>query len=376
MKERIKYSFMLILVLVMALLTFGGCSQPKKPTDPDGPEQPPEPPPHEHAIISDGSLCYFEEGKLYYNGSCECGHQGRAEITDYTLSSETTFEDDLCTGVDNRIIVLENDYYGYIRLNGVDSFDSGLTIIAKDRARIDGILITSGKTQNNADVEDDVMPSKLTLINITFEDSLHVRNCGMDGLTIYNCKFKNGARIFIAGNAYQPRDSAEVSKYGSDAPIADNKVEETRDGQYNQIKNVKIEKCEFTGEKSATEFPDFTKMMIFDVENLTIKDNYVESAGYSAIQLNTHGLGTRTSVVIANNTFENTYSRAIRIAGAKDNVNISITNNVFNDIAIGGKDKGEIIKITETNNTMTITFEGNILDDEPIAKGDAKVVIE
>ncbi len=353
--------------------------EPEEPGDEPGDEPSDEPGDqpgaHQHDYASDGSPCFFEEDKLYQYVVCDCSaDRVKQEITDYTSVNGQTLFDYLHTGEEDRILVLESDYYGFIELNSVESYDNNLTLIAKGSVNFEGLLITSGSSNVAANSVNDVMPSNLKLINIGFSLDVHVRNCSMDGITLYNCNFTDGARIYISSNSFSA-EPYDMSYFGSDASVFPSARAEH---QYNVIKNITIEKCSFSGEKNPNVYKDITKMIIFDVENITIKDNVIESAGYSAVQLNSQESddsrpsfnGITGNIVIEGNQISNTKSRALRFNGVRSFSNITIKNNTLVNSV---DEKGEAIKGSSMGTNISVIFSGNTLDGQALYNDGVKV---
>ena len=295
---------------------------------------------------------------VYRTMKCSCGQTQKTEFTDYALINDAyNLRSALQkTSVKNRLIVLNNGWtFGYLEL-GLDFFDEGLTIMGKDGTVMDGLMINSGKGENNADANTDVMPSRVTIMGVEFINDLHVVNCSMDKLTIKNCLFTDGAGINIRANSWTGVDEVNPR------PL----------GKRNTISNTTIEGCTFERYASVT---SKTKIAMYDINGVTIKNNTITSCDYNAIQLNSRSLdGVYGDIIIEGNTISETYSRAIRITNIKRD--IYVKNNVFSSIDTSGKDAGEIFKANATSETTLIVFTGNTLNGTTITVDDPKVVWE
>ena len=296
--------------------------------------------------------------KVYRTMKCDCGQTQTAEITDYTLVDDAyTLRTKLqSTGVKNRLIVLNNGWqFGYLEL-GLDYFDEGLTIIGKEGTTMNGFMINSGKGENDANASTDVMPSRVTFIGIEFINDLHVVNCSMDRLTIKDCTFIDGAGINIRANSWTGVDEVNAR------PL----------GKRNTISNTTIEGCTFERYAGVT---NKTKIAMYDINGVTIKNNTISSCDYNAIQLNSRSLdGVYGDIIIEGNTISETYSRAIRITNIKRD--IYVKDNTFSNINTSGNDNGQIFKANTKSDTTLIVFTGNTLDGSSIEVDDPKVVWE
>ncbi len=340
----------LMLIVASLSITMTAC----KKTDPPG---------HvcaytEHVSYSKEEDVDNEIFKVYRTMKCDCGQTQTAEITDYTLVDDAyTLRTQLqSTGVRNRLIVLNNGWqFGYLEL-GLDYFDEGLTIIGKEGTTMNGFMINSGKGENDANENTDVMPSRVTFIGIEFSNDLHVVNCSMDRLTIKDCTFIDGAGINIRANSWTGVDEVNAR------PL----------GKRNTISNTTIEGCTFERYAGVT---NKTKIAMYDINGVTIKNNTISSCDYNAIQLNSRSLdGVYGDIIIEGNTISETYSRAIRITNIKKD--IYVKDNTFSNINTSGNDNGQIFKANTKTETTLIVFTGNTLDGSSIEVDDAKVVWE
>ncbi len=295
---------------------------------------------------------------VYRTMKCSCGQTQTTEFTDYTLINDA-YNLRIAlqkTGVKNRLIVLNNGWtFGHLEL-GLDFFDEGLTIMGKEGTVMDGLMINSGKGENNADANTDVMPSRVTIMGVEFINDLHVVNCSMDRLTIKDCLFTDGAGINIRANSWTGVDEVIAR------PL----------GKRNTISNTTIEGCTFERYANVT---NKTKIAMYDINGVTIKNNTISGCDYNAIQLNSRSLdGVYGDIIIEGNTISETYSRAIRITNIKRD--IYVKNNVFSGIDMSRTADGEIFKANATAETTLIVFTGNTLNGNPITVDDPKVVWE
>ncbi len=302
-----------------------------------------------------------EDDVVYRTTKCSCGLTKTAEFTDYTLVGNVSKLSNalVSTGVKNRLVVLDSGWpYDRIEL-GLNHFDEGLTIMGKQGVIMKGLIITSGKGTNNADALTDVMASGVTIMGIEFTDDLQVYNCSMDKLTIYNCVFTDGAGINIRANSWTGIDEVDARELF----------------QRNTISNTTIENCTFEGRTTAeTNGVDMgarngTKICLFDINGVNIKNNNIRNCKFNAMQLNERSNdGVLGNIVIEGNTISNTDDRAIRINNIKGNV--TVKDNAFSNINNGG----EILKATSKLSITVVVFTGNTLGGQAIEINDSKVV--
>ena len=300
-----------------------------------------------------------EDDVVYRTTKCSCGLTKTAQFTDYTSVGNVSQLSNalVSTGVKNRLVVLNSGWpYDRIEL-GLNHFDEGLTIIGKQGVIMKGLILNSKKGLYNANATTDVMASGVTIMGIEFTDDLQVYNCSMDKLTIYNCIFTDGAGINIRANSWTGIDE----------------VDERESYQRNTISNTTIENCTFEGRTEAEingvdmGARNGTKICLFDINGVTIKNNNISNCKYNAIQLNERSNdGVLGNVVIEGNTISNTDDRAIRINNIKGN--ITVKDNAFSNVNNGG----EILKATSKVSTTVVVFSGNTLGGNAIEVNDAK----
>ncbi len=297
---------------------------------------------------------------VYRTAKCSCGEIKTVEFTGYSSVIDTAGlrRELISNNVKNRLIVMNSlgSYFSYGRLEiGLDYLDEGLTIIAREGVTMAGIVINSAKGSNNANASEDVMPSGVIIRGITFTSDLKIYNCSIDSLTIEDCTFTNGASIEMRANSYDGSDENHLVR-----PLY----------QRNTISNTTIENCTFEGQ---TGISTKTKIAVYDMDGITIRNNNFSSCEYNAIQLNDRSFdGVLGEIVIEGNIISETYSRAIRITAIKGN--ITVKNNTFAYINLSGADNGQIFKASSTEETTVIVFAGNTLDNQPIEVNDPKVV--
>ncbi len=299
----------------------------------------------------------MEDNTVYQIAKCECSQTQKTAFSDYTFIDNIY---DLLQALEkkgekDRLLVLDNGYpFGRIEINDLNHFDENITIMGKEGTIIDGIMINSGKGSENANKLTDVMPAGITIIGIEFTDDLHVVNCSTDRLTIKDCTFVDGAGINIRANSYDGLDEVNAR------PVS----------QINTISNTTIENCTFTTYSNKV---NKTKINLYDVNGVTIKNNNISGCDYNAIQINNRSLdGIYGNIVIEGNDIRDTYSRAIRFTNIKGDV--TIKNNAFSYIDGSKENNGEVIKANSTAETSLIVFEGNTLDGLPIEVDSEKVV--
>ena len=301
----------------------------------------------------------MEDDIIYRITQCSCGDIKKAEFNDYTAIMDTSELNNalISTGEKDRLIVLDNfSTFDFVDINGLDYFDENLTIMGKDGASINGMMINSGKDENNANASTDVMPSGVTIMGVEFTKDLQVANCSMDKLTISNCTFTNGAGIAIRPNSYDGLNENLLVR-----PLS----------QRNTVSNVTIENCTF--ERNANVY-EKSKIYLFDINGATIKNNIITNCEYNAIQINNKSYdGIYGNIVIEGNQISDTMDRALRITHIKGN--ITIKNNEFSYINTNpnGGNKGEIIKADSIQSTTEVVFEGNTLDNQPLTIDGFKV---
>ncbi len=363
--KKINTFYAILITLIVAVMSFSmvGCTK-----EPEGPT----PPQHEYKL-DDDAICYFENDKLYGKATCECGDTGVKEITDYTVVTPETIGDYFKTGQSNRILVLEDGNYDMFEFNSVESFDRNLTIIAKgEEAYVGGILITSGATLFGASTQRDTMPSNLKVIGLKMTQNFHLRNCSMDGITIYDCDFVEGCRVTLSPNAFII-DNADVPVFGSDGSAT---ADKRQSNQINKVTNVRIENCSFTDAKIDDETNQLSKIQIRDADDVTIKSNLINKSGYSAIQLISELIGFGGNLTIEGNTISETVSRALRLNVINADSTLTIKDNVFSDVDTSGNENGEVIMASSVNASVSVIFSGNTIDGEELAQNGEKVIIQ
>ena len=182
----------------------------------------------------------------------------------------------------------------------------------------------------------------LTIENVTFTDDFSNKGSYIDGLTIKNCMFNDGACINTNQN-----DKNKISGLG----------------------NVSIIGNTFNGEDS-DEAKKETRIAISYVENVSIKDNTINKSEYNGIQL---GASVSGNISIAGNTIKNTGDRALRISGVEDNTVILISGNTISDAARSKDGKYQVICIGDGSKgvpvTSSISFSNNTYGGSKWADG-------
>ncbi len=298
-----------------------------------------------------------ENDVIYRTTKCSCGEEKTAEFTDYTSVIDTSglLSALVSTGEKNRLVVLDSGWvFSFVEIYDLNHFDENITIIGKEGASINGMMINSGKNDSNANATTDVMPSGVTFIGVEFTADFKVANCSMDKLTLKDCTFTNGAGIAIRSNSYDGLDENLLVRPAH---------------QKNTVSNVTIENCVF--ERNAGVYQK-TKIYLFDIDGVTIKNNLISNCEYNAIQINNKSLdGIYGNVVIEGNEISDTIDRAIRITSIKGN--ITIKNNAFSYIALSSDNAGEVIKASSKATSTVVIFEGNTIDSQPLTLDGVKV---
>lgn len=227
----------------------------------------------------------------------------------------------------------------------------GLTILGEDGTVVDGIDIYSDKelygcgyggiNTSKATAELLCVAKDLSIVNVTFTDDLSNKGSYIDGLTVKGCTFENGACI----NANQNQNN-KASGLG----------------------NVVIENNTFVGADSDAALLE-TRIILANVENVSIKGNTVEASEFNAIQL---GASVKGNVLIDGNTISGTNDRALRISGIEENTTIVISGNKMTNAARVKDGKNQVICIGNNNGvpaTSSITFTGNTYGGAAWAEG-------
>ena len=221
---------------------------------------------------------------------------------------------------------------------------NNLTIVGEAGVTVNGIEIYSDSTLSGtgyggidttkatADVL--CVAKNLSFVNITFTDDFSNKGSYIDGLTIRDCTFADGACINTNQN-----DKNKISGLG----------------------NVSIVNNRFIGSDSDEAVKE-TRIALSYVTNVTIKGNKIECSEYNAIQLGASVSGT---IDILNNIIQNTGDRAFRISGVNENTAIAISNNTISNAARVKDGKYQVICIGDNNGvpaSSSIKFTSNTYD--------------
>ncbi len=211
---------------------------------------------------------------------------------------------------DGDIIELGAMNYGNFSLgSGAYPYDypANLTLVGQEGTAFTGIsvndeVINGWKFQN-------ITFDGNTTDNAGNTDGIHFAGTAtVNGLTIDNCKFINGAKVSMLNGV---NFSNVVIKNSTFSELADDKTSIVLQG----VENITIDGCTFT------------------------------NAGHNAIQTNS----MKGVVAITNNTITNTSSRAIRLSNGS--AAVTVTNNT---VVTQGDEAGELFKISGDQTNVTV----------------------
>lgn len=250
----------------------------------------------EHTL---GDLNYIEEdGKVYKVLSCDtCEYEAKTEMVGAIVATTTQeAEVAVCSDEDDAIIYLAAGNYGVIEFkNGVMAEQTeNLTIVANDGAIVQGIMLN---------VHQKYAPKNLVIDNVYFNNNDESKAGGvvsyiqLDGLTVSNCYFENGARVCLAntlGNVFH--------------------------------KNVVIKDNTFKNISNSSN--QLTAIYLQTINGVKIENNYFDGVDYNAIQVN--AVIENSEVLVKGNTFKDVGSRVIYFTEVANKVvHINIEDNTF-----------------------------------------------
>jgi len=369
MKKKFLSGLMALAIAIPCAFGLVGCGE-----DPADPTTPPATPTHTHSYTS--YEYKVEDGKAYkVETGCSCEVDTKTELQNYVIATTTDVLEVIAEAEENKTVVLTSGDYETIKLIGADSFADGITILGTTNTRVNGLVVSSGKTAENA-AANDAVSSNLTIENINFTNDLRVRNCSMDGIKVLNSTFTQGAVVYIRANVYStPHDyESENEIFGTEATTASaSNFHERASDKLCLIKNVVVEGCDFSGSDEEIEdaevvIDDQTAIFVGgDAENVTIKNNNIETAEWNGIQL-----GCKGEVVVENNTMDDTGSRSMRIVITDADTEMTIANNAM-DNSDQAESNSEKIKVTGPAGA-TVECEGNTYAGDAISTDDQILV--
>lgn len=335
---------------------------------------PTNPIPAAHTHAYDNVFYVVEEEKAYKVTACECEEQSsKEEVVGAIIVTKSNFATEVKNAAKNSTIVLDKGMYSKQTFTGDAPFKDGLTFIGTKNAFVAGIDVNSGSTNEDTVPKD--LPKDMTFKNITFIDSLKIWNGDIDGLTVSNCEFRNGAHL-------------EVDPVRCVRASAGSKAHSKTSSDNNRSKDVIIENCTFTGGAigySRNELSyERSSVMLYDISGtVTIKNNYIDGPNLNGLTIavssenrSTYKKYNQGTVLIEGNEIKNVGARAIRfdyltVAGSS----LTIKNNKFANVDTFKLEDnaGKIVKVTNIESGLTCVFEGNIYEDVALESTDERV---
>lgn len=265
---------------------------------------------------------------------------------------------------DGTTITLADGEYPRLNLFGNKSFRNNITIKGSKNAIIDGMSISSGirmaqELQDNreSDIRKATMSSYLTIEGVTFAKSFCVKNCIIEGVSVVNCKFEEGAGVYIVPNSpYDVLDKLvepdEMFGYGDGSATFENVP------FYNTrvARNVMIKGCEFM---DCNLNSNSTAIYMKTIDGAYVTNNLVHASNFNGVQItgNTESYRTKGKstgkIVITNNDIRNTGSRSIRLSFL-ENAYVLVQFNTMSGANLLEDNGNECIKISNLDTTNTI----------------------
>lgn len=239
------------------------------------------------------------------------GNDVTIENNIYTVATTDNLQKLILNTIDNTVFLLETGDYG--DLDFTHTYN-GSKVQAKN------IIIQGVSGTVMSSLVSPVGGNPITnwaIKNIQFTGrGVDIRSGG-NMLTVENCKFANGANIYLNNN----------------------------------YEGITVEQCEFNGSTTGGVY-------LQGVVGVAIENCTFVNMPYNAIQLS--GAGVSGNVNIVNNTISNCASRAMRIV-TKSGTALNISNNTMtnsdNAADDNAADRGQIVKIS--GEVRTGTFENN-----------------
>lgn len=241
-------------------------------------------------------------------------------------------------------------------------FKDNITIMGSPDIMVDGVTLSSGISQafyysgnTEEKIAMSIYPKGLTFKDIHFINHFKVFNCGIENLTVENCKFEIVACMHIRPN---------VCYYNSAIGLAPSSPAYRYNTATTKVKNLILKNNNFMNSTTipGTEYKDVSRIMIQDVENAEIVNNVVDYSKYSSIQISGSSAWTRYctgTFVIKNNVFRYAVNRPLRLT-VFDTASILIADNYFADC--GHK---ETLKIDKYFRSFFIT-QGNSVEGKQL----------
>lgn len=368
MKKKFLSGLMALAIAIPCAFGLVGCGE-DDPADPVSPTTPT----HTHSYTS--YEYKVEEGKAYkVETGCDCEVDTKTELQNYVIATTTDVLEVIAEAEEGKTVVLTSGDYEIIKLVGESAFADNITILGTTNTKVDGFVITSGKTAENA-AANDAVSSNLTVENINFTRDFRVRNCSMDGIKVLNSTFTRGSIISVNSNTYTTDNNAATENYyyGTEATEASAPKHDRASDKLCTIKNIVVEGCDFSGSDEEIEDAEVvidqqtSVFIVGNSENVTIKNNTFSASEWNAIQLASYG-----DVVIEGNTIDNSGSRSMRIVITDAETEMLIKNNTMTN-----RDKketnNEAIKVTGSVGA-TVECEGNTYGGEAISTDDQILV--
>lgn len=245
-------------------------------------------------------------------------------------------------------VQLTSGVYGLLTLIGKNSYPENLTITGLEGAIVDGISLTSGVKNStspfNTNVSHTELSRGLTIKNLTLSNSICVRNCCIEDLTIVSCHLTKGS-IYVAPNFLN-------DQYGADGGSTPDRWSLNR----TYAKNVSIRSCTIDSPLNIDKYTN-SGIYVDSCERVTIQSNTIGLNGGSVGSGGTYGItvtakDTRTptsgEIRIGGNTIRNTSNSCIVVSILK-NANLHIVRNTLTNC---GLTNSKYITVSECVNTL------------------------
>ena len=264
----------------------------------------------------------------------------------------------LADGNYNMLTLTSKGQHGNVLIEGhpaATKFPKNLTITGTAKAIIEGISLTSGYKNSsntfNVDTSFNTLSEGLSITNITITNTISLRNCNLDNLSIIGCTIGKG--IYIAPNRF-------VDGYGIDGKTSNAATRYSL--QRCNCKNILIKNNTILQENPYNEIGIY----IQSCEDIVIRNNKI-TGGKQGIMIESLDSRTPTSkeVSIGENTITDSKTNCILIKGLV-NADLHVVKNTLSNC---GSTTRRFIVVQGYTNTF-IRFERRSADGQNTYDGE------
>lgn len=289
-------------------------------------------------------------------------------LTSRTINVTTS--DNLATVIknaqDGAIINLAAGTYPRLTLSGRAAFKNNITITGSINTKINGVSISSGlgmlddlQTHRDCDIKRATLGSNLTFDSVAFTKPFCVKNCIIDGLSVVNCTFDQGALLEVVPS--MSLDSLDMH-IDHDNGNGDATFRHVPEYATRYAKNVLVKGCIF---KNANLASTVSAIYMKSIDGAYIMENDIQAAAHNGIQIagvyesNRFNARSTGKISITKNTISNTGDRAINLHGL-DDADIRILYNKLTNIHTDTTDKDaselqEYIRVSNINSATKVS---------------------